>query len=93
MEDNFQSAYQEEEDRLNSTLTEIDSILTRLRNTPVYTGHDYTEQVLEDSREQRRKDLAKLVHEPYFGRLDFQGSGEERRSRSISAKSAWTASR
>ncbi|AIQ48868.1 helicase UvrD [Paenibacillus sp. FSL R7-0273] len=76
MEDNFQSAYQEEEDRLNSTLTEIDSILTRLKSTPVYTGHDYTEQVLEDSREQRRKDLAKLVHEPYFGRLDFQGSGE-----------------
>lgn len=76
MEDNFQSAYQEEEDRLNSTLTEIDSILARLRNTPVYTGHDYTEQVLEDSREQRRKDLARLRPEPYFGRLDFQGSGD-----------------
>ncbi|WP_238653431.1 HelD family protein [Paenibacillus piscarius] len=79
MEDNFQSAYQEEEDRLNGTLAEIDATLERLRNTPVYTGHDYTEQVLEDSREQRRKDLAKLRQEPYFGRLDFQGSDEEER--------------
>ncbi|MEK3901485.1 HelD family protein [Paenibacillus sp. FSL R7-0179] len=79
MEDNFQSAYQEEEDRLNHVLTEIDSTLERLRSTPVYTGHDYTEQVLEDSREQRRKDLAKLRQEPYFGRLDFQGNDEEDR--------------
>ena len=79
MEDNFQSAYQEEEDRLNRALAEIDSTLERLRSTPVYTGHDYTEQVLEDSREQRRKDLAKLRQEPYFGRLDFQGNDEEER--------------
>lgn len=79
MEDNFQSAYQEEEDRLNSTLKEIDSTLERLRSIPVYTGHDYTEQVLEDSREQRRKDLVKLRQEPYFGRLDFQGSDEDDR--------------
>ncbi|ETT58996.1 UvrD/REP helicase [Paenibacillus sp. FSL R7-277] len=79
MEDNFQSAYQEEEDRLNHVLTEIDSTLERLLSTPVYTGHDYTEQVLEDSREQKRKDLAKLRQEPYFGRLDFQGNDEEDR--------------
>lgn len=79
MEDNFQSAYQEEEDRLNHALLEIDSTLERLRATPVYTGHDYTEQVLEDSREQRRKDLAKLRQEPYFGRLDFQGNDEAER--------------
>lgn len=79
MEDNFQSAYQEEEDRLNHALIEIDSTLERLRSTPVYTGHEYTEQVLEDSREQKRKDLAKLRQEPYFGRLDFQGNDEEER--------------
>lgn len=79
MEDNFQSAYQEEEDRLNDALAEIDTVLAHLRNTPVYTGTDYTEQVLEDSREQRRKDLAKLRQEPYFGRLDFQGSDEDGR--------------
>ncbi|KGE18244.1 HelD family protein [Paenibacillus wynnii] len=79
MEDNFQSAYQEEEDRLNGALTEIDSVLEKLRATPVYTGHDYTEQALEASRDQRRKDLAKLRQEPYFGRLDFQGSDEDGR--------------
>ncbi|WP_150266550.1 HelD family protein [Paenibacillus tepidiphilus] len=77
MADNFQSAYQEEEDRLNDTLTEIDSALERLQNTPVYTGHDYTEQVLEDSREQRRHDLTKVRQEPYFGRLDFQENGTD----------------
>ncbi|UQZ33015.1 DNA helicase UvrD [Paenibacillus sp. PK3_47] len=79
MEDNFQSAYQEEEDRLNQALAEIDSTLEKLRSIPVYTGHEYTEQVLEDSREQRRKNLAKLRQEPYFGRLDFQGSDEDER--------------
>lgn len=79
MEDDFQSAYQEEEDRLNGALTEIDTVLERLRSIPVYTGSEYTEQVLEDSREQRRKDLAKLRQEPYFGRLDFQGNDEDER--------------
>lgn len=79
MEDNFQSAYQEEEDRLNRSLKEIDSILERLRAIPVYTGHEFTEQALEASREQRRHDLAKLRQEPYFGRLDFQGSDENER--------------
>lgn len=79
MEDNFQSAYQEEEDRLNRALAEIDHVLEKLRATPVYTGHEYTEQALEATREQRRKDLAKLRQEPYFGRLDFQGSDEHER--------------
>ncbi|ULO08749.1 UvrD-helicase domain-containing protein [Paenibacillus sp. 19GGS1-52] len=79
MEDNIQSAYQEEESRLNSALTEIDTVLEKLRNTPVYTGHEFTEQALEASREQKRKDLAKLRQEPYFGRLDFQGNDENER--------------
>lgn len=79
MEDNFQSAYQEEEERLDKTLAEIDSVLEKLRNTPVYTGHEYTEQALEAVREQKRRDLAKLRPEPYFGRLDFQGTDEEER--------------
>jgi DNA helicase-2/ATP-dependent DNA helicase PcrA len=79
LEDNLQSAYQEEEDRLDKTLAEIDAVLERLRNTPVYTGHDYTEQALEASREQRRRDLTKLRQEPYFGRLDFMGTNENER--------------
>ncbi|MFD1772842.1 HelD family protein [Paenibacillus rhizophilus] len=75
MEDNFQSAYQEEQERLTTALAEIDRQLTSLKNTPVYTGNDYTEQILEASREQRRGSLAKLRQEPYFGRLDFEENG------------------
>ena len=44
MSDSFQSAYQEEEYRLERTMEEVDRQLTRLRNFPVYTGHDFTEQ-------------------------------------------------
>ncbi|AHV98511.1 HelD family protein [Paenibacillus sabinae] len=75
MEDNFQSAYQEEQERLNTALAEIDRQLATLKSTPVYTGNDYTEQILEASREQRRGNLAKLKQEPYFGRLDFEENG------------------
>ncbi|MNB86667.1 Helicase IV [compost metagenome] len=79
MEDKFQSAYQEEQERLNAALEEIDRQLEKLRSTPVYTGHEYTEQVLEASREQRRNNLSKLRTEPYFGRLDFQEGGQGER--------------
>lgn len=75
----FQSAYQEEEDRLNRTLAEIDAQLDRLKSVPVYTGNEYTEQVLEASREQQRSNLAKVSQEPYFGRLDFQANDEAER--------------
>ncbi|MBB3127122.1 DNA helicase-2/ATP-dependent DNA helicase PcrA [Paenibacillus rhizosphaerae] len=79
METDFQSAYQEEESRLNATIAEIDRQLERLRGIPVYTGHDFTEQVLEAGREEKRQALAKSLQEPYFGRLDFQeGSGERK---------------
>ncbi len=72
MEQTFQSAYQEEERRLNATIAEIDKQLERLRAIPVYTGHDFTEQVLEAGREEKRQSLAKSLAAPYFGRLDFQ---------------------
>lgn len=77
MSDSFQSAYQEEEYRLERTMEEVDSQLERLQNIPVYTGHDFTEQVLEAGREERRTALSKSAQQPYFGRLDFeeQGSG------------------
>ncbi|PYE49533.1 UvrD-helicase domain-containing protein [Paenibacillus barcinonensis] len=80
MKDSFQSAYQEEEYRLERTMEEVDRQLERLRNFPVYTGHDFTEQVLEAGREERRKALSKSAQQPYFGRLDFeeQGSGERK---------------
>ncbi|WP_046213401.1 HelD family protein [Paenibacillus wulumuqiensis] len=75
MEKDFQSAYQEEKDKLQHTLDEVDAQLNRLRQFPVYTGHDFTEQVLEAGREQQRQTLAKSAREPYFGRLDFAENG------------------
>jgi len=79
MEDNFQSAYQEEEKRLNDAITEIDRQLQWLQSVDVYTGHDFTEQVLEEARKEKRITLAKSVQEPYFGRLDFQGTKDKDR--------------
>lgn len=76
MEDNFQSAYQEEQDKLQQTVVEIDEQLERLSQIPVYTGHDFTEQILESGREQQRQSLSKSAQAPYFGRLDFS-EGEE----------------
>ncbi|CAJ1313968.1 HelD family protein [Paenibacillus nuruki] len=76
MEDNFQSAYQEEQDKLQQTVVEIDEQLERLSQMPVYTGHDFTEQILESGREQQRQSLSKSAQAPYFGRLDF-AEGEE----------------
>jgi DNA helicase-2/ATP-dependent DNA helicase PcrA len=79
LEDNFQSAYQEEENRLNEAISEIDRQLQRLQSMDVYTGHDFTEQVLEAAREEKRTTLVKSVQEPYFGRLDFQGAKDQER--------------
>ncbi|GGA41848.1 HelD family protein [Paenibacillus physcomitrellae] len=70
--DDFQSAYQEEKEHLDRTLATIEAELARLRAVPVYTGNDYTEQVLESGRESARRGLAQSVQEPYFGRLDFE---------------------
>lgn len=80
MKNEFQSAYQEEQHKLSLAMEEIDRRLERLRNTPVYTGHDFTEQVLESAREEKRQALAKSAQEPYFGRMDFdeRGSGQRK---------------
>ncbi|MCE5170476.1 ATP-binding domain-containing protein [Paenibacillus profundus] len=76
MSDTFQSAYQEEELRLRDTMEEIDRQYLRLVQIPVYTGHDFTEQVMEDTRELRRQRLKRALKEPYFGRLDFEEMGQ-----------------
>ncbi|WP_223069242.1 HelD family protein [Paenibacillus caui] len=70
--DDFQSAYQEEKEHLDRTLKTIDEELKRLQAVPVYNGHDFTEQVLEASRESARRGLSQSIQEPYFGRLDFE---------------------
>ncbi|MHA0855622.1 HelD family protein [Paenibacillus sp. CMAA1364] len=79
MEKGFQSAYQEEENRLLEAASEIDRQLKRLQEMDVYNGHDFTEQILEDAREEKRVGLAKSVNEPYFGRLDFQAIQDQDR--------------
>lgn len=73
----IQSAYQEEEQRLSRVLRDVEQQLSELTAIPIYQGHDYTEQVLESVRELRRQNLSKALVEPYFGRLDFQSSGQD----------------
>ncbi|AZS16953.1 HelD family protein [Paenibacillus lutimineralis] len=73
----FQSAYQEEERKLDRALASIDDQLQQLRSIPVYIGDDFTEQALEASREGQRQKLIQSAQEPYFGRLDFEESGRE----------------
>lgn len=45
---------------------------------PRYAGNDYTEQVLDSHRQERKRRLAAADREPYFGRLDFREEGKER---------------
>ncbi|WP_068779821.1 HelD family protein [Paenibacillus sp. GM2] len=73
----FQSAYQEEERKLERALASIDEQLQQLRSIPVYVGDDFTEQALEASREGQRQKLMQSAQEPYFGRLDFEETGRE----------------
>ncbi|MUT67044.1 UvrD-helicase domain-containing protein [Paenibacillus sp. NEAU-GSW1] len=65
-----QSAYQEEKERLASSLSEIVSQLQAIG--PKYTGDDFTEQMLDLQREERKQRLEVAHREPYFGRIDFQ---------------------
>lgn len=65
-----QSAYRQEQDRLDETLGEVDRQLAVIG--PRYFGDDFVEQVLDAKREETRERLALLAKEPYFGRLDFE---------------------
>ncbi|PWK14889.1 HelD family protein [Tumebacillus permanentifrigoris] len=77
MEEEIQSAYQQELQRLEQTAAEIDSQLQTLQNIPRYYGDDLTEQVLDNIRESQRHALAIAGPEPYFGRLDFEEEGKD----------------
>jgi len=65
-----QSIHPEEEQRLTHTLQEIDRQLSGIG--PRYLGNDYTEQVLDAQREERRQRLEVSAKEPYFGRIDYK---------------------
>jgi len=66
--------YREEHERLQDTFREIDR--QRSGIGPVYRGQDFTEQLLEEKREEYRQRLSLLSNEPYFGRLDFKEEGK-----------------
>ena len=50
MEQNIQSAYQEELQRLEETAAEIERQIKMLEGIPRYYGNDFTEQILDDLR-------------------------------------------
>lgn len=67
---NDQSAFQYEAERVQQVLKHIDTQLRAIG--PRYKGDDFTEQMLDLQREQRRERLEVSRKEPYFGRLDFE---------------------
>ncbi|QUG84412.1 HelD family protein [Bacillus nitratireducens] len=69
--------FEEELQKMKDTLSTMDDQLEQLEKIPVYYGEDFKEQILESMRESNRQSLRIGVHEPYFGRLDFQEDGKE----------------
>ncbi|MFF2482535.1 HelD family protein [Paenibacillus sp. NPDC058071] len=65
-----QSALQEERERLSMSLSEIETQLNAIG--PRYTGDDFTEQMLDLQKEERKQRLEIAFREPYFGRIDFE---------------------
>lgn len=65
-----QDTYQEERQRLAMSLGDIEKQLKEIG--PKYTGNDFTEQMLDLQREERKRRLEIARKEPYFGRIDFQ---------------------
>ncbi|WP_440895094.1 HelD family protein [Amphibacillus sp. Q70] len=70
-------AFEEEKQVLNKTLAVINKQYQRLVEIPEYIGDDFTENVLEDSRQRVRKSLTIAKKEPYFARLDFKDEENE----------------
>ncbi|MBB6669235.1 HelD family protein [Cohnella nanjingensis] len=66
--------FQEERTKLSETLAEIRSQIAGIG--PRYTGKDYTEQLLDAHRQDRKARLEIAQREPYFGRLDFRERGK-----------------
>lgn len=78
MNQEFQSAYHEEQQQLEKTAAEIKRQYNHLQSIPNYVGDDITEQALEEVREKTRSRLKIARDEPYFGRLDFQEEEKEK---------------
>ncbi|WP_080839522.1 hypothetical protein [Cohnella massiliensis] len=70
-----ESRFMEEEKRLREVRGQIREQLNAIG--PKYTGNDYTEQVLDAHRQERKARLTVSDREPYFGRLDFREEGKD----------------
>ncbi|MFD1388386.1 3'-5' exonuclease [Oceanobacillus sp. FSL W7-1293] len=70
-------AFEEEKKVLHGTLAIINKQYERLAEIPEYIGDDFTENVLEDSRQRVRESLTIAKKEPYFARLDFKEEENE----------------
>ncbi|RJX40671.1 DNA helicase UvrD [Paenibacillus pinisoli] len=71
------SLQQWEQERLDSTLRDIEEQIRTIG--PRYTGDDFTEQMLDLQREERKRRLEIARKEPYFGRMDFQELSQDGR--------------
>lgn len=69
---------QEEQERLSAAMQDIEAQLRAIG--PRYTGNDFTEQMLDLQREERKKRLEVARREPYFGRIDFQELPQDAKS-------------
>ncbi len=69
--------YTEERQRLAMTISEIERQRRALKDDRYY-GDDFTEQVLDERKEMKRRTLDLAAKEPYFGRLDYQEAGQEK---------------
>ncbi|WLD95334.1 UvrD-helicase domain-containing protein [Alkalihalobacillus sp. AL-G] len=74
----MQSAFATEKQQLEKIAAEIDHQMERLEKIPRYFGDDITEQVLDDRREQHRKNLIIASQEAFFGRLDFKADEKDK---------------
>ncbi|GIO17412.1 DNA helicase [Oceanobacillus oncorhynchi subsp. incaldanensis] len=70
-------AFEEEKKVLHGTLAIINKQYERLAEIPEYIGDDFTENVLEGSRQRVRESLTIAKKEPYFARLDFKEEENE----------------
>ncbi|CEI82792.1 HelD family protein [Oceanobacillus oncorhynchi] len=70
-------AFEEEKKELHETLSIINKQYERLAEIPEYIGDDFTENVLEGSRQRVRESLTIAKKEPYFARLDFKEEEKE----------------
>lgn len=76
-----EASYVSEDIRFGEESVKLGDTKTRIRSQidgigPRYTGNDYTEQMLDAIRQERKARLAAAEKEPYFGRLDFREEGK-----------------